>query len=124
MIAVVWFFYKTPWVKTLKILTLIITKRGLGKFLPAKLIYYSEIQNIVLKRFGYQEEDGNLSNQGYFHLRLNNGKTRLVMVFNHADSIEDARKNIAKHSKLKNLIYLKLRSFTNKVILSTSHRHN
>lgn len=95
------FIWKGSSVSFDEMMQVFIIKRGFGKFLPAKQIYYSEIQNIVLKRFGYQDEDGNVSNQGCFHLRLNNGKTHLIMVFNHAESIEDARKNIAKHSKLK-----------------------
>ena len=83
-----------------EMMQVVIIKRGLGKFLPAKQIYYKDIKNIVLKRFGYQDQDGNVTNQGYFHLRLNNDQTRVVMVFNHADSIENARKSLVKHSKL------------------------
>ena len=75
-------------------------KSWFSKILPAKQIHYPEIKAVVLKRFGYIDEDGHETNEGYFHLQLNNGKTVLVMVFKHKDSIENARKRLIKHTKL------------------------
>ena len=71
------------------------------KLLPAKKIYYPDIKAVVLKRHGYIDEDGHEINEGYFHLRLNNEKTHLVMVFKQKKSIENARKKLKIHTKLK-----------------------
>lgn len=71
------------------------------KILPAKQIYYPDIKNIKLKRHGHIDENGDETNKGYFHLQLNNGDTYLLMVFKHKASIENARKRLVKHTKLK-----------------------
>ena len=76
-------------------------RRGLTRVLPTTKVSYSDIDKIILKRHAHQDEDGNVTNEGYFHLQLNNGKALLMMVFNDLDVIDNALKRLKKHTRLK-----------------------
>lgn len=76
-------------------------RRGLTRLLPATKVYYSDIDKIILKRHAHEDEDGNVTNEGYFHLQLNNGKIYLMVIFTDLDAIDGALNQLKKHSQLK-----------------------
>ncbi|MGJ8664054.1 MAG: hypothetical protein ACSHWU_10395 [Marinicella sp.] len=76
-------------------------KRYFSKVFQAKQIPYTDIKAIILKRYAHEDEDGHITHEGYFHLKLTRGSSYLLLVFNSQNSIENVRKQLLKHSKLK-----------------------
>jgi len=98
MVIFIWQECKLEFDEMMQVVTI---RRGLTRVFPATKINYRDIDRIILKRHAHEDEDGYVTNEGYFHLQLNNNKVYLMVVFNDADAIDDAYDQLKKHTRLK-----------------------
>lgn len=83
-----------------EMMQVVIINRWYRKLLKPKMVYYSEIREVLLKRHIHKDSDGHTIVEGYFHLRLLNGVNYLLFVFKGADCIFEANKKLKSHTKL------------------------
>jgi hypothetical protein len=98
VILFTWLECKLVFDEMLQVVTI---RRGFTRVLPATKIFYADIDRIILKRYAYEDEDGEVTNQGYFHLLLINRKDYLMVIFNDLDAIDDALDQLKKHTRIK-----------------------
>ncbi len=98
IIILIWEDYSIAFDEMMQV---VVIKKWFSSLLPVKKIFYPNIKAVVLKRYAYEDEDGDITNEGYFHLELSNGDSCLLMKFTDIDSIENARKKLARHTQFK-----------------------
>ena len=100
-VAIIIFIWLNCYVVFDELKQMLTIRRGLTRILPPNKVYYSEIDKIIVKRHAHEDEDGVVTNEGYFHLQLKNKKTCLLMVFQDKNAIDFVLKKLKSHTEIK-----------------------